>query len=152
MGGVSTDNSSTESDGRRKDGEVDVLRNLLVAPHETRVDILGVAKAGLAADRILETDNDLAAVVQVGVGGDRGVDGEIHPVVQQVPGREVQGRVSLVGGLVEETVLVHRIQDLVTSPGVVEHAVGGDGDVCRVPGVCVPDEYNDGEDEQGPEK
>ena len=82
MGRVSTDTNGTESDGDHKDGEVDVLRNLLVAPHETCVDILGVGKGGLAADRVLETSNDLTAVVEIGVSDGRGVEGEVHPVEQ----------------------------------------------------------------------
>ena len=35
VGRVSTDTNGTKSDGDHKDGEVNVLRNLLVAPHET---------------------------------------------------------------------------------------------------------------------
>ena len=46
------------------------------------MDILGVGEGGLAADRVLETSNDLTAVVEVGVGDGRGVEGEIHPVEQ----------------------------------------------------------------------
>ena len=68
MGGISTDTSSTQSDRDDEDGEINVLGNLLVAPHETGVDILGVSEGGLAVDQVLETGNDLAAVVEVGMG------------------------------------------------------------------------------------
>ena len=152
VGGISTDTSSTQSDRDYEDGEIDVLGNLLVAPHEAGVDILGVCKGGLAAGQVLETGDDLTTVVKVGVGDGRGVDGEEHAVEERVSGGEVQGRVSLVRGLVEETVCIDCLQDLVTSSSVIKYTVGIDWDVGSVPSVGVPDGEDDGEGDEGPEE
>ena len=152
VGGISTDTGSTQSDRDNEDGEVDVLGNLLVTPHETGVDILGVSEGGLAADQILETGNDLTTVVEVGVGDGGGIDGEEHAVEERVSGGEVQGGVSLVGSLVEETIRVDCLQDLVTSASVIEHPVGVDWNVGGVPSVRVPDGEDDWEGDKGPEE
>lgn len=150
--GVGANTGGTESDGDDKDGKVDVFRNLLVAPHETSVDILGVSEGRLAANQVLESSSDLTAVVEEGVCDGRGVDGEEHAVDEGVGSREVHGGVSLVGRLVEETVLVDGFQNLVTFTGIVEHAVSIDGNVSRIPGIGVPNSGDDREGEEGAEE
>ena len=147
VGGVSTDTDSTQGDGDYEDGEVDILGNLLVVPHETGMDIHGVNGGGLATDQVLETSNDFMTVVKVSVGDGRSVDGEESAVEERVSGREIQGRVSLVGGLIEKAVLVDSPRDLVNGAGVVEHTVRIDGDIGGVPSVGVPDGKDDGEGE-----
>jgi len=152
VGRVYTNTDSTQNDGEEKDGEVYVLGNLLVVPHETGVDVLGLSEGGLAADQVLETNNDLTTVIEVGVGDGRGVGGEEHAIEECVPGGEIQGRIGFVSSLVEEAILVYSLQDLITSAGVVEHSVGVDGDVGCVPGIGIPDSEDDGEGEERPKE
>jgi hypothetical protein len=152
VGGVSTDTGSTQSDGGYKDGEVDVLGNLLVVPHETGVDILGVSEGGLAADQVLETGNDLTTVVEVGVGDGRGVDGEEHAVEECVSGGEVRRESKPCRQPRRRDRSRRRYSRPVASAGVVEHTVGVDGNVGGVPSVGVPDGEDDGEGEEGPEE
>ena len=80
MGGVRTDTGSAQSDGGYEDGEVYILGNLLVVPHEAGMDIHGIDGGGLATDQVLETGNDFTTVVEVSVGDGRGVDGEVRAV------------------------------------------------------------------------
>ena len=148
VGGVSPNTSRTERDRDGKDAKVDVLGNLLIAPHKTSVDVFGVSEGGFTLDQVLESSNDLSAVVEVGVGDGRGIHGEEHPIVEGVGSREVRWGVSLVGSLVEEATIVDSIRNVVAGTGVIEHTVRVDGDICGVPGVGVPDSDNDRECEE----
>ena len=67
VSGVNIDSDNTQNDGDYEDGEVNVLGDLLVTPHKTGVDVLGVSEGGLAIDQIFEASNDLATVVKIGV-------------------------------------------------------------------------------------
>ena len=50
------------------------------------MDVLAVGKGRLAADQVLETNDDLTTVVEDSVGDGSGVDGEVHAIDEGVAG------------------------------------------------------------------
>jgi hypothetical protein len=110
----SANTGSTQCNRGDEDTEVRVLGNLVVAPHETSVDVLAVGEGILAADQAPETGDDLMAMVEDGVGDGSGVEGEAHPIGEGVSGGEVSWRVCLITLLVEQrSVFVDDPQDVV---------------------------------------
>ena len=134
MGWVSPNTRGTQTDGGEEDSKIHVLRNPTIAPHEA-----SVSGGGFTGDKVLETNNDLMAVVKDGVGDGSGVNGEEYAVDQDNGGGEVSWGVSLVTHLVEHSVLVDDVQNLVTVTGVIPNMIVVDRDVSSFPGVGVPD-------------
>ena len=86
------------------------------------------------------------------MGDGSSVNGEEHAIDKGVGGGEVSRRVSLVARLVEHSVLVDDIQDLVTATGVIPNMVIVDSDVSGVPGVGVPNREDDRGSDERPEE
>jgi hypothetical protein len=148
VGGESTNTSSTQGDRGDENNKVRKLGNFTVVPHEASVDVLAVDKGRLAANQVLETSNNLATVVEKGVGNDGSVNGEEHAIAEGVTGGEVSRRVSLVTGLVEHGVLIDDLQDLVTVTCVIPNVDIVDREVRGVPGIGIPnrEDNRDGEE------
>jgi hypothetical protein len=149
----STDTGGTQGDRGDEDAEVRVLGNLAVAPHEAGVDILAVGEGRFAADQVLETSDDLTAVVEDGVGDGSGIDGKERAILEDHAGGEVSWRVCLIALLVEQRgVLVDDPQDVVTRTSVIPNVVIVDGDVSRVPRVGIPNYEDDRGGDERPEE